>query len=192
MGKARWMRWAGLPVLALALALAACNSSSSSSSETTPPATPTPTTTGDTYRVVFDGGAATDYAEAVADNAYGYEPYIVAWKDTVNNQMHVIVVSGVQTTGASLVVAIAYEPPDAVGVPNLYQEARYEADWAGTADPLYLDEFNGTITITATAAAVGDVVEGSFDGFTGFLPAGGPHTTLSGSFKATRAADDLF
>jgi len=181
MGKSRLLRWAVLPVLALALALIGCSKDNNS-----------PTTTGDVFTVSFDGGAATTYTEAAADNTYGYEPYIVAWLDTVNTQIHVIVASGVSGTGVGMIVAATYDPPTASGVPVGLNEVRYEENWNGAADPLYLDDVNGTITITTVPNAVGDLVEGTFDGFTGFTPAGGPYTTLSGTFKATRGPDDLF
>ena len=148
-----------------------------------------PTTTGDTFTVIIDGGAGVTYTETTAGNSFGYDPYIVAWVDTVNTQIHLFVSTGVGTT-VDFITAISYDPPGAVGVPVNYQEARYEYGWDMATDPASLAT-NGTINISATAAVVGGVITGTFTGFSGFTPAGSI-TTLAGSFRATREIDDLF
>ena len=112
----------------------------------------------DTFTVTIDGGTPTVYKEAEADNSLGYDPYIVAWRDTTNDQTHVFVATGVGSNTVDLIVAVTWEPEDATGTPATLQEARYEYNFDFNGDPANLDDVYGTIDVTKNGANEGDAI----------------------------------
>lgn len=182
---AKWSYRLALGLMStLVFALAGCGDISGSSDSNGSKA--------DTFTVTIDGGTPTVYTEAEANNDFGYDPYIVAWRDTVYDQTHAFVATGIGSNSADLIVSVTWEPEDATGTPGTLQEVRYEYNFAFNSDPANIDDANGTIDVTKNSANEGGAIKGTFDGFTNFNPGDGKIDTLAGEFDVTREADDLF